>query len=141
MKQAISFITLGVADLARSRAFYRALGWRESSSSQEGIAFYQAGSIAFALFPRAALAEDANVPAAGSGFPGFTLAHNVADEKTVDQLLTEAVAAGARLVRPADKVFWGGYRGYFSDPDDYLWEVCHNPFVQLDNDGHIQLQP
>ncbi len=141
MKQAISFITLGVADLARSRAFYQALGWRESSSSQEGIAFYQAGSLAFALFPRAALAEDANVPAAGSGFPGFTLAHNVADEKTVDQLLTEAVAAGARLVRPADKVFWGGYRGYFSDPDDYLWEVCYNPFVHLDNDGHIQLQP
>ena len=141
MKQAISFITLGVADLARSRAFYQALGWRESSSSQEGIAFYQAGSLAFALFPRAALAEDANVPAAGSGFPGFTLAHNVADEKAVDQLLTEAVAAGARLVRPADKVSWGGYRGYFSDPDGYLWEVCHNPFVQLDNDGHIQLQP
>ena len=65
----------------------------------------------------------------------------MADEKTVDQLLTEAVAAGARLVRPADKVFWGGYRGYFSDPDDYLWEVCYNPFVHLDNDGHIQLQP
>jgi catechol 2,3-dioxygenase-like lactoylglutathione lyase family enzyme len=139
MKQTISFITLGVADLARSRAFYKALGWQESSASQEGIAFFQAGSLAFALFPRADLAEDANVPAAGSGFKAFSLAHNVASEAAVLALLDEAVAAGASLVRPADKVFWGGFRGYFADPDGFLWEVCHNPFVTLAADGSIRL--
>jgi catechol 2,3-dioxygenase-like lactoylglutathione lyase family enzyme len=140
MKQAISFITLGVADLARSRAFYKALGWQESSASQESIAFYQAGSVAFALFQREALAEDANVPATGSGFASFTLAHNVESEAAVMALLDEAVAAGAKLVRPADKVFWGGFRGYFADPDGFLWEACYNPFVALDADGFIRLE-
>lgn len=139
MKQTISFITLGVADLARSRAFYQALGWRESTASQEAIAFYQAGSVAFALFQRQALAEDAAVSPVGSGFPGFTLAHNVPSEAAVLATLAEAVAAGATLVRPADKVFWGGFRGYFADPDGFLWEVCCNPFIPLDADGFIQL--
>ena len=139
MKQAISFITLGVADLARSRAFYKALGWQESSASQEAIAFFQAGSVAFALFQRDALAEDANVPSTGSGFGSFTLAHNVESEAAVVALLDEAVTAGAKLVRAADKVFWGGFRGYFADPDGFLWEVCYNPFVALDADGFIRL--
>jgi catechol 2,3-dioxygenase-like lactoylglutathione lyase family enzyme len=139
MIQTISFITLGVADLSRSRAFYGALGWQESSASQQAIAFFQAGSVAFALFQREALAEDAAVPAAGSGFPGFTLAHNVSSEAAVIATLEEAVAAGARLVRPADKVFWGGFRGYFADPDGFLWEVCFNPFIPLDADGTIKL--
>lgn len=139
MQQQIHFITLGVADLARSRAFYKALGWQESSASQEAIAFYQAGSLAFALFQREALAEDANVPPAGSGFAGFTLAHNVGSEAAVLALLDEAVAAGATLVRPADKVFWGGFRGYFADPDGFLWEACYNPFVTLEADGSLRL--
>jgi hypothetical protein len=139
MRQTISFITLGVANLAVSRAFYAALGWRESSGSQPGIAFFTAGSVVFALFQRTALAEDADVAAAGSGFPGFTLAHNVTSEAAVDCLLAEAVAAGGRLVRPADKVSWGGYRGYFADPDGFLWEVCWNPFFPLDEQGHVRL--
>ena len=139
MQQKIHFITLGVADLARSRAFYKALGWQESSASQEAIAFYQAGSLAFALFQREALAEDANVPPTGSGFAGFTLAHNVESEAAVLALLDEAVAAGATLVRPADKVFWGGFRGYFADPDGFLWEACYNPFVTLGADGSLRL--
>jgi catechol 2,3-dioxygenase-like lactoylglutathione lyase family enzyme len=139
MKQTISFITLGVADLQRSRDFYRQLGWQESSASQEGVAFFPAGSVAFALFPRADLAEDANVPAAGSGFPGFSLAHNVESEAAVQALLDEAVAAGASLTQPAGKVFWGGFRGYFADPDGFLWEVCYNPFIPLDADGFIRL--
>ena len=139
MKQSISFITLGVADLARSRAFYRALGWQESAGSQESVAFFQAGTVAFALFGREALAEDANVAPTGSGFPGFTLAHNVASEAAVVSTLEEAVAAGATLVRPASKVFWGGFRGYFADPDGFLWEVCYNPFFPLDEQGFVQL--
>ena len=139
MKQAISFVTLGVGDLARSRQFYAALGWKESSSSNADIAFFQAGSVAFALFQREALAEDANVTAQGNGFSGFTLAHNVESEDAVVSTLAEAVAVGATLVRPADKVFWGGFRGYFADPDGFLWEVCWNPFVTLDSEGHVQL--
>ena len=139
MKQAISFVTLGVGDLARSRQFYAALGWKESSSSNADIAFFQAGSVAFALFQREALAEDANVAAQGSGFSGFTLAHNVESEEAVVDTIADAVAAGATLVRPADKVFWGGFRGYFADPDGFLWEVCWNPFVKLDSDGYVQV--
>lgn len=139
MKQTISFITLGVADLPRSRAFYRALGWQESPSSQEAIAFFQVGSVAFGLFQREALAEDAAVSPEGSGFGGFTLAHNVPSEAAVVSTLEEAVAAGATLVRPADKVFWGGFRGYFADPDGFLWEVCFNPFFPLDAEGFVSL--
>lgn len=139
MKQTISFITLGVRDLARSRAFYRALGWQESSSSQSEVAFFNAGTVKFALFSREALAEDASLPSAGNGFPGFSLAHNVASEDEVLTLLHEAVSAGGTLVRPADKVFWGGFRGYFADPDGFLWEVCYNPFFPLDAEGHVQL--
>ena len=139
MRQNISFITLGVADLARSRAFYAELGWRESSGSQAEVAFFDAGGVVFALFGRAALAEDAGMPAAGSGFPGFALAHNVASEEAVDRLLAEAAALGATIVQPAGKVFWGGYRGYFADPDGFLWEVCWNPFFPLDGQGRVSL--
>lgn len=141
MRQTISFITLGVADLARSRAFYAALGWRESSGSQAEVAFFDAGSVVFGLFQRAALAADANVAPAGSGFPGFTLAHNVESESAVDRLLAEAAAVGASIVQPAGKVFWGGYRGYFADPDGFLWEVCWNPFFPLDEHGTVCLPP
>lgn len=139
MKQLLSFITLGVSDLSRSRAFYNALGWTESSGSQAEIAFYNVGSVVFGLFQREALADDANVSPAGSGFSGFTLAHNVESEAAVVSTLNEAVAAGATLVRPAEKVFWGGFRGYFADPDGFLWEVCFNPFFPLDEQGHVQL--
>lgn len=141
MRQTISFITLGVGDLAVSRAFYAALGWRESSGSQPEIAFFKAGSVVFDLFQRAALAADANVSPAGSGFSGFTLAHNVASQEEVDRLLGEAAALGASVVQPAGKVVWGGYRGYFADPDGFLWEVCWNPFFPLDAAGNVCLPP
>ncbi len=139
MKQTISFVTLGVSDLERSRRFYRALGWRESSGSQAAVAFFQVGSIAFALYGRAALAADAGVDAAGTGFPCFTLAHNVASEAAVDSTLAEAVAAGGRLVLAGERAPWGGFRGYFADPDEFLWEVCFNPFFPLDDDGFVRL--
>ena len=139
MKQTISFITLGVTDLAHSRAFYAALGWRESSGSQPAVAFYSAGSVAFALYERAALAEDAGVAPAGSGFSGFTLAHNVASADEVIATLDAAVSAGARRVRTPETAPWGGFRGYFADPDGFLWEVCWNPYFPLDADGFVQL--
>ena len=139
MQQTLSVITLGVADLARSRAFYRALGWQESPASQAEVAFYQAGGVIFALFGREALAGDAAVTPGQGMFPGFTLAHNVASAAAVDDTLAEAVQAGGRLIRPGDKADWGGYRGYFADPDGFLWEVCHNPFFPLGADGLVRL--
>jgi hypothetical protein len=139
MRQTISFVTLGVRDLARSRAFYRALGWQESAGSQEAVAFFQVGNIAFALFGRDDLAADAGVAAAGQGFVGFTLAHNVPSEADVDATLQEAVAAGGTLVAAGNRAPWGGFRGYFADPDGFLWEVCHNPFFPLDEHGFVRL--
>jgi hypothetical protein len=139
MKQTISFVTLGVSNLELSRRFYKALGWKESSGSKEEVAFFQVGNIAFALFGRESLAEDANVSSVGSGFAGFSLAHNVASELEVEATLQEAVASGGRLVKSAETAAWGGYRGYFADPDDFLWEVCFNPFFALDEHGFVQL--
>ncbi|MDH3582960.1 MAG: VOC family protein [Phycisphaerae bacterium] len=127
MQPRISMITLGVDDLARSIAFYEAgLGFPRMDSSPD-IAFFTLSGTWLGLYGRGALAEDAMVPAEASGFPGFALAHNVSSEAEVEQVLEEAVAAGATLVKPAQKVFWGGYSGYFKDPDGYLWEVAHNP--------------
>lgn len=139
MKSSLSLVTLGTRDLARSRAFYRTLGWQESPASKEAIAFFQLGALALALYDREALAEDAGVAAEGSGFGGITLAHNVASEAEVAPLLAEAVAAGGSLKQPAEKVFWGGVRGYFADPDGHLWEVCWNPFWPLTAQGHVVL--
>ncbi|PXX97368.1 VOC family protein [Halomonas sp. LBP4] len=131
MKPRISMITLGVSDLARSIRFYEeGLGWPRMESPPE-VAFFTLNGTWLALFGRESLAEDAGVPAEGSGFAGFSLAHNLGTEAEVDALMTEAVAAGATLVKPAGKVFWGGYSGYFADPDGYLWEVAHNPFVWI----------
>jgi catechol 2,3-dioxygenase-like lactoylglutathione lyase family enzyme len=142
MDQRLSIVALGVADLARARRFYcDRLGWRESAAGNESICFIGAGGVVLGLYGREALAEDAGVSAEGGGFAGFTLAHNVASEADVDRTLAEAVAAGATLVKPGQKVFWGGYSGYFADPDGHLWEVAHNPFFPLDADGRVQLPP
>jgi catechol 2,3-dioxygenase-like lactoylglutathione lyase family enzyme len=135
----VSIITLGVADLDRSHMFYERLGWKRSMPEVEGIVFYQAGGMALALFPHNELAKDANVAAGGSGFRGFTLAYNVRNLADVDIVLAEAVAAGATLVKPAVDAFWGGYSGYFSDPDGFLWEVAWNPSFAIAEDGSIRL--
>ena len=128
MKPRISMITLGVSDLARAVAFYeQGLGFPKMESPPE-VAFFTLNGTWLGLYPREALAEDATVVAAGSGFSGFTLSHNVASESEVGQVIEQAIASGAKLVKPAQKVFWGGYSGYFSDPDGHLWEVAHNPF-------------
>lgn len=140
MDARISLVTLGVADLARALRFYRdGLGWPLSSASGGDVAFFRTGGVALALYPRVALAADAHLAPEGSGFGGITLAHNVATREQVDVILAEAVAAGARLLKPAHEAEWGGYSGYFADPDGYPWEVAWNPYFPLGEDGAIQL--
>ncbi len=139
MRQKLTLITLGVKDLAAASQFYRdGLGWQPSKASQNQIVFFDAGGVGLALYPRDLLAEDATVPSAGSGLTGITLAHNTKNQEEVNQVLARAVQAGATLVKPAQMVFWGGYSGYFADPDGYLWEVAWNPFIEFDeNDALI----
>ena len=133
MDPRISIVTLGVSDLARSVAFYRdGLGLPLRNDSSEFIAFFETKGTWLALFPRDALAADANVPATGSGFRGFTLAHNVRTREEVDGLLNKAEAAGASITNPAADTDWGGYSGYFSDPDGFLWEVAWNPHFWIE---------
>ena len=128
MKPRISMITLGVRDMDRSVRFYeQGLGLPRMESPPE-VAFFTLNGSWLGLYGREALAEDVGVSAAGSGFAGVTLAHNVDSEAAVDALLAQAAAAGATLVKPAQRVFWGGYSGYFADPDGHLWEVAYNPF-------------
>lgn len=132
MKPRITFITLGVGDLPRARAFYERLGFVARAESNDNICFLGTESgLILSLYPREALAGDAQVGAAGSGFRGFTVAHNVGSPEDVDAVLAEAVAAGATLQKPGQKVFWGGYSGYFADPDGFLWEVAWNPFLDV----------
>lgn len=131
MKAKISLITLGVANLKHALAFYRdGLGF-PTEGDTENIVFLKLAGTWLALFPRDQLAEDAQVVSAGSGFPGFTLGHNVASKQDVDETLRLAEKAGAKIVKPAQDVFWGGYSGYFSDPDGFLWEVAWNPHIDL----------
>ncbi len=127
MKPRISMITLGVRDLAAAVTFYQqGLGFPRMESPPE-VAFFTLNGTWLGLYGREALAEDATVSVEGGGFAGVALAHNVASEAEVDETLAQAVAAGATLVKPGQKVFWGGYSGYFSDLDGHLWEVAYNP--------------
>ena len=132
MEQHINYITLGVADLAESRRFYREVfGWQETADSNENIAFFQAGNaLLLALFGQAALARDAQIPKQSSGFPRFTLAHNVGSEAEVDALFAGFAAKNINIIKAPQKVFWGGYSGYLADPDGFLWEIAFNPLLQ-----------
>ena len=147
MEARLTLITLGVADVARATAFYESLGFVRGAGSNAHISFFQAGGVVLAVFGRSALAEDAQIAPdapgvkAAAGFAGISLAHNVRSEAEVDAVLAQAVAAGATLTKPAHKTFWGGYSGYFSDPDGHLWEVAHNPFLPLNEAGMPQLPP
>ena len=136
----VSLITLGVQDLDRALAFYRdGLGWPVSGASSDDVAFLRTGGIVLSLYPRDKLAEDVGIDPVGSGFRGITLAHNVREREDVDRALQTAVAAGARLVKPAEDAFWGGRSGYFADPDEHLWEVAWNPFFPLAPGGYPEL--
>ena len=127
MEPRISIITLGVEDLERSVRFYRDGLGLPRQDGPSGIAFFTMAGAWLALFARDSLAKDAEVAPEGSGFRGFTLAHNVRTKEEVDALLERATGAGGRLVKPAQTASWGGYSGYFSDPDGFLWEVAWNP--------------
>lgn len=139
MEPRFSILSLGVRDLGASTAFYEGLGWQKSGQSNDTITFFQAGGAILGLYPWDALAEDAAVPPKGEGFQGFTIAHNCRSREEVDAVLAEAAAAGARITKPAQDVFWGGYSGYFADPDGHLWEVAWNPFFPIAEDGSIAL--
>ncbi len=142
MRQKMAILTLGVADMDRAIDFYeRGLSWKRSSASTKNLIVYSLGGIGLALYPRKLLAKDATVEETGSGFSGVTLSHIAKNEAEVDAILEEAVKAGATLVKPAQKVFWGGYSGYFKDPDGYLFEVAYNPFWKLDADGNVIFPP
>jgi uncharacterized glyoxalase superfamily protein PhnB len=136
----ISIVTLGVSDLGRSAAFYAALGWERCASSQESICWFRTADSYLGLYGYEALAADAHLAAAPrSPFGGITLAINLESEQAVTAALDAAVMAGGTLLKPAEKADWGGFSGYFGDPDGHPWEVAFNPFFPLSEDGRIRI--
>lgn len=136
----VTLVTLGVSDLERSIAFYEALGFERKARTAEGVGFFAAGAVAFAVFPAEELAKDAGLADTMSGgFRGVALGWNCPSQADVDDTYARALRAGARAVKTPQKAFWGGYRGYFNDPDGHLWEIAHNPHFPLSADGRLQL--
>ena len=133
----VSIITFGVADLAKSTAFYESLGWEKSSASMPAITFFEMQGSVFGLYEWSALADDAKVPAEGSGFRGVTLAMNLATVAEVEAVFAEWVAAGATPMVEPHKAFWGGHSSYVADPDGHLWEIAHNPYASIDDEGRL----
>jgi predicted lactoylglutathione lyase len=119
--------------------FYERLGWRRSMAMSEGVIFFQVGEMGLALFPQHELAKDANIAPDGQGFKGISLAYNTRNRAEVESVLEDATAAGAKLLKPAQEAFCGGYSGYFSDPDGFLWEVAYNPSFSIAEDGSIRI--
>jgi uncharacterized protein len=138
MEQRLSLVTLGVSDLGRARAFYEGLGWRTGAGPDDDVVFFQAGGMIVALWDRKLLAEDSGVEDPG-GWGGVTLAHNVGSPAAVDEILSQAEAAGAAIPRAGAETFWGGYSGIFVDPDGHPWEIAHNPGWTLHEDGSVSL--
>lgn len=137
--QRVTLITLGVADLAAARAFYARLGWRESGQSQAAVAFFNMQGTVLALFGLEDLAADQGRPGASLGTGSLTLAQNFATTAEVDAAFDAALAAGGTMLKAPAKVFWGGYSGYWSDPDGHVWEVAMNPFWPLAEDGSLRI--
>jgi predicted lactoylglutathione lyase len=141
MDQRLSLITLGVADVARARAFYEALGWKMDGGVDDDtdhVAFFQAGGMIVALWSRDKLAADSGV-SDGGGWGGVTLAYNTRSPAEVDAVIEQARKAGARIAREGAETFWGGYSGVFVDPDGHPWEVAHNPHWTVHDDGRTTL--
>ncbi|MGR3462045.1 MAG: VOC family protein [Roseovarius sp.] len=136
--QRVTLITLGVADLDRARAFYAALGWTPAAAQDE-VVFYQMNGLVLGLFGKSDLAADQGRPGAALGTGAMTLAQNFPTEAEVDAAYDRALAAGAAPLKRPEKVFWGGYSGYFADPDGHVWELAMNPFWPLAPDGSLTL--
>lgn len=138
LKAVVSLVTLGVTDLARSIAFYERLGFRRRAASADGVGFFEAGAVALAVYPAADLANDAGLET-GRATSAVSLAWNCASPDAVDAALALAAEVGAAIHKRGHTVSWGGYIGYFADPDGHLWEVAYNPGFPLGNDGRLTL--
>lgn len=137
----ISIVTLGVKDMKVARKFYEDLGWEASSASNENVTFFQGKGVVFGLYGHDELAEDAAIePEPQPNFRGTSLAYNCISEAEVDEKFTHAINCGANVIKMPEKVFWGGYSGYFSDLDGHLWEVAYNPFASFNEDGHLIIE-
>lgn len=140
MRQKLNLITLGVENLERALNFYeKGLGWKKSEKSVGDFALFPLGGITLALYPREELAADVTLPYELSRFYGLTLSYNAKSENEVDEVLKKVEALGAVIIKPAQKVFWGGYSGYFKDPDGYIIEVAFNPFWEFDENDNLEL--
>jgi predicted lactoylglutathione lyase len=140
MSPHISLITLGVADVGKATSFYERLGFvRSKKASQGSVSFFRAGTVVLALWSREEQRKDGGAHEIWTGNGGTCVAQNVGSERDVDEAMAKAKAAGARILKPAGKTFWGGNNGYFADPDGHLWEIAHNPFWPLEADGRVVL--
>lgn len=140
MRQKLNLITLGVDDFEKSLNFYeKGLGWKKSDKSMEELALFDLGGIVLALHPRHELAADATLKYQPSEFSGMTVSYNAKSEKEVDEVMAQVKKLGAKIIKPAQKVYWGGYSGYFKDLDGHLFEVAYNPFWPLDEKGNVIL--
>lgn len=140
MRQKLNLITFGVEDFEKSVYFYeQGLGWKKSANSVEGLALFPLGGITLALHPREELEQDTTLPYQKTEFAGLTLSYNAKSETEVDVVLEKVISLGATMVKPAQKVYWGGYSGYFKDLDGYLFEVAYNPFWELDSNDNLVL--
>jgi uncharacterized protein len=141
MDQHLHIITLGVKDFQRSREFYsQTLGWKPSGVSNDDVAFFQAGGVVLAIYPREKLAEDVFTTPEGNGFSGISLAYNARSETEVDEIIKDLRSKGVQIIKDPQKVFWGGYSSYFADPDGFCWEVAYNPFFLFDENGNLKLE-
>jgi uncharacterized protein len=138
--RSISVITLGVMDLQRSTGFYEKLGFFKSRKSDTAITWLRTGGTVLTLYPWELLAKDATTSSTGSGFRGITLALNMQSRDDVDTMILNAREAGAQVLKTPQLVFWGGYSGYFTDPDGHIWEVVHNPFTPVDEHGNLDIK-
>lgn len=140
MRQKINLITLGVDNFEKAVNFYeKGLGWKQSEKSMDGLALFPLGGITLALYPRQGLADDVTITYQTTAFAGLTLSYNAKSENEVDDVLKEVETLGATIIKPAQKVFWGGYSGYFKDLDGHVIEVAYNPFWELDENDNLIL--
>ncbi|MCW9708451.1 VOC family protein [Fodinibius salsisoli] len=138
MEQRLTLITIGVSNIKKMRQFYEnVFGWQATENSNDNITFFQLNGIQLALFGKEDLAEDAQVRADGTVFKPFTLAHNLQSEEEVDTLFENLVQKGASVAKKPEKTPWGGYSGYIADPEENLWEIAYNPYMEYDEKGNV----